>query len=164
MLGDRTVRASLRHKAEHLTLAFGELVEGAALALAGDEARHDRRIDHAFAFVDPAERVRDDGNLRDPVLQEVSGALGGLLQQTGCVARVQIMRQDEDAGIRVAAADLLRRDEPVVALIRGDRKSTRLNSSHLVISYAVFCLKKKNTQELCDCGPIIELGAKRLNE
>src|SRR5256885_7982745 len=28
-------------------------------------------------------------------------------------------------------------------LISGDRKSTRLNSSHLVISYAVFCLKKK---------------------
>src|SRR2546426_5902737 len=28
--------------------------------------------------------------------------------------------------------------------ILGDRKSTRLNSSHLVISYAVFCLKKKN--------------------
>src|SRR5205807_4863984 len=27
---------------------------------------------------------------------------------------------------------------------RGDRKSTRLNSSHLVISYAVFCLKKKS--------------------
>src|SRR5256885_5596678 len=26
---------------------------------------------------------------------------------------------------------------------RSDRKSTRLNSSHLVISYAVFCLKKK---------------------
>src|SRR5256885_12399143 len=28
-----------------------------------------------------------------------------------------------------------------------DRKSTRLNSSHLVISYAVFCLKKKNNTE-----------------
>src|SRR5258705_5923431 len=28
----------------------------------------------------------------------------------------------------------------------GDRKSTRLNSSHLGISYAVFCLKKKKTQ------------------
>src|SRR5256885_15613287 len=27
--------------------------------------------------------------------------------------------------------------------VGGDRKSTRLNSSHLVISYAVFCLKKK---------------------
>src|SRR5256885_4589051 len=30
-------------------------------------------------------------------------------------------------------------------LDEADRKSTRLNSSHLVISYAVFCLKKKNT-------------------
>src|SRR5438552_6319284 len=28
---------------------------------------------------------------------------------------------------------------------RSDRKSTRLNSSHQIISYAVFCLKKKNT-------------------
>src|ERR1039457_7435282 len=32
-------------------------------------------------------------------------------------------------------------------LIYIDRKSTRLNSSHLVISYAVFCLKKKNTNK-----------------
>src|SRR5437867_9025560 len=29
--------------------------------------------------------------------------------------------------------------------VPGDRKSTRLNSSHRTISYAVFCLKKKNT-------------------
>src|SRR5256885_8369410 len=31
-----------------------------------------------------------------------------------------------------------------------DRKSTRLNSSHLVISYAVFCLKKKKQQQSTD--------------
>src|SRR2546426_3258157 len=31
-------------------------------------------------------------------------------------------------------------------IIASDRKSTRLNSSHLVISYAVFCLKKKKKQ------------------
>src|SRR5437879_9581892 len=30
----------------------------------------------------------------------------------------------------------------------GDRKSTRLNSSHRCISYAVFCLKKKNNKEV----------------
>src|SRR5256885_11822451 len=30
-----------------------------------------------------------------------------------------------------------------------DRKSTRLNSSHLVISYAVFCLKKKKQEYTC---------------
>src|SRR3712207_7122287 len=33
-------------------------------------------------------------------------------------------------------------------LIQRDRKSTRLNSSHANISYAVFCLKKKNNDEL----------------
>src|SRR5256885_6420052 len=36
-----------------------------------------------------------------------------------------------------------------------DRKSTRLNSSHLVISYAVFCLKKKNrspSEPPCSCS------------
>src|ERR1022692_4315507 len=32
-----------------------------------------------------------------------------------------------------------------------DRKSTRLNSSHLVISYAVFCLKKKKTRKVHEC-------------
>src|SRR3712207_7109834 len=31
-----------------------------------------------------------------------------------------------------------------VGMVAGDRKSTRLNSSHANISYAVFCLKKKN--------------------
>src|SRR5207253_10826706 len=30
-----------------------------------------------------------------------------------------------------------------LSLVRSDRKSTRLNSSHVAISYAVFCLKKK---------------------
>src|SRR3712207_8283393 len=34
-----------------------------------------------------------------------------------------------------------------------DRKSTRLNSSHANISYAVFCLKKKNTNQLPPLNP-----------
>src|SRR5256885_10985341 len=40
-----------------------------------------------------------------------------------------------------------RRGRRAAPLRRQDRKSTRLNSSHLVISYAVFCLKKKKTSE-----------------
>src|SRR3712207_7091198 len=35
--------------------------------------------------------------------------------------------------------------------LEGDRKSTRLNSSHANISYAVFCLKKKNIISSNDC-------------
>src|SRR5947207_7254710 len=45
-----------------------------------------------------------------------------------------------------AIATSLIRDAERLALAEGDRKSTRLNSSHTVISYAVFCLKKKTNE------------------
>src|SRR5688500_20142892 len=45
-----------------------------------------------------------------------------------------------DGTVAVPLAAVARRTESHIQL---DRKSTRLNSSHLVISYAVFCLKKK---------------------
>src|SRR2546426_1298998 len=41
-----------------------------------------------------------------------------------------------------------------------DRKSTRLNSSHLVISYAVFCLKKKKHRK-CRPAPVPEQRSRR---
>src|SRR5256885_13653884 len=49
--------------------------------------------------------------------------------------------------------------DSVAVVLKRDRKSTRLNSSHLVISYAVFCLKKKKNnymfylQECCTSEP-----------
>src|SRR2546426_7540081 len=56
-------------------------------------------------------------------------------QQDQCIT----LRLVED-GQEVGAA---RPPAPAPRDHEGDRKSTRLNSSHLVISYAVFCLKKK---------------------
>src|SRR4030042_2116991 len=50
----------------------------------------------------------------------------------------------QDRVIVVRTLHLL--DEPNVAII--DRKSTRLNSSHGYISYAVFCLKKNNIRKV----------------
>src|SRR5690349_22079165 len=41
---------------------------------------------------------------------------------------------------------------------RQDRKSTRLNSSHVEISYAVFCLKKKNDYDILFALCYLELG------
>src|SRR5208283_2972160 len=40
----------------------------------------------------------------------------------------------------------------------GDRKSTRLNSSHITISYAVFCLKKKNDPRKYDFSKVGRLN------
>src|SRR4051812_49960984 len=52
-----------------------------------------------------------------------------------------VMRRDECVDAGDVGVDLLLR--PIGH--RGDRKSTRLNSSHMSISYAVFCLKTKKT-------------------
>src|SRR5258705_9084472 len=43
---------------------------------------------------------------------------------------------------------------PSACPVRSDRKSTRLNSSHLGISYAVFCLKKKKSAHLLLQRPV----------
>src|SRR5260221_4292089 len=79
-----------------------------------------------------------------------------------------LFRSDHDARGTVAVLHVERdaRDElHELADVEGrDRKSTRLNSSHTVISYAVFCLKKKNTTSrarlcsFCDCKFCAELA------
>src|SRR5256885_8336648 len=51
--------------------------------------------------------------------------------------------QRPDQGAQASGPATRIRDDPLAYEKAGDRKSTRLNSSHLVISYAVFCLKKK---------------------
>src|SRR5256885_7961916 len=58
-----------------------------------------------------------------------------------------LLKQPAEAATRLADAIRAVRERVRACSVCGtlDRKSTRLNSSHLVISYAVFCLKKKNT-------------------
>src|SRR5437870_7707805 len=46
---------------------------------------------------------------------------------------------------------------PVIRIAFRDRKSTRLNSSHVAISYAVFCLKKKKKSKKTNDGHMINL-------
>src|SRR3712207_7483811 len=59
-----------------------------------------------------------------------------------------LLPDDQVLRLDVAVDDLLLVDvlERLTCLPRPDRKSTRLNSSHANISYAVFCLKKKKKQ------------------
>src|SRR3712207_7233240 len=56
---------------------------------------------------------------------------------------------DREAGLKPELADAIRRElaAALAAPELQDRQSTRLNSSHANISYAVFCLKKKKLRE-----------------
>src|SRR2546426_9281789 len=75
-----------------------------------------------------------------PLLKEVAGVFTA---DVGIAGTWQAPRLRGGLVIRDAAATI-----PTLNVrYEGDRKSTRLNSSHLVISYAVFCLKKKKKRE-----------------
>src|SRR2546426_5705436 len=65
-------------------------------------------------------------------------------EETGPIGREQQRRKDSGH----------EEDESV----QQDRKSTRLNSSHLVISYAVFCLKKKKKKSRNDLAIRMNVG------
>src|SRR5439155_4578187 len=60
---------------------------------------------------------------------------------------VQASGQLNDAAAFRPIIVTYRNGSPVRLQELGDRKSTRLNSSHVAISYAVFCLKKKKKKE-----------------
>src|SRR5438874_9109455 len=69
----------------------------------------------------------------DPELHRRFGLVQALLE-----------RPPERRPVKVAVAEVFFPHDAVPA---GDRKSTRLNSSHVEISYAVFCLKKKKKKK-----------------
>src|SRR5256885_13220642 len=83
---------------------------------------------------------------RPEILDRVRKALGDRYDVITAVGRggtASIFGAYDKSGQRVAIKVLHPELTVSVAADRLDRKSTRLNSSHLVISYAVFCLKKK---------------------
>src|SRR5437867_10692670 len=59
------------------------------------------------------------------IVQDVSRSVTGMASQNGVQLDCEIAEEE--------------------LIVLGDRKSTRLNSSHRTMSYAVFCLKKKKT-------------------
>src|SRR2546426_5108340 len=81
-------------------------------------------------------RSRDLLRLGEPEGGPRLAAVGGLPDPVagGDIATDRVLAGADVDDIRIRLGDAERAE---------DRKSTRLNSSHLVISYAVFCLKKK---------------------
>src|SRR5690606_40728382 len=78
-------------------------------------------------------------------ITQVSGHRQRPLEAVGCSRTVADAAQraaeaDQGHGLPDPVAELLLQDQRLLTMI--DRKSTRLNSSHVKISYAVFCLKK----------------------
>src|SRR2546426_10937481 len=114
----------VRGRGQHVAI-LREVGLGAERAVAGD---------------DLGVRVREAQQTVGRLYHAVDTAAGGAVdvgikaveKHVAGVQHVGLLEPHCDVGVGVRRRD-----------VRQDRKSTRLNSSHLVISYAVFCLKKK---------------------
>src|SRR5437773_3089113 len=110
-------------------------------------------------FAVPATGPKSGGAyLRHTPRRELDIAVVGVASQVsladGVCTKVRIaLAAVAPVPVRATAAEQALEGQPLTsqAIARADRKSTRLNSSHITISYAVFCLKKTkhNTTTLC---------------
>src|SRR2546426_2914510 len=99
--------------------------------------------------------IEDQPKVRDSLLEAALGFVQSAARLSGirCIALIGSIVSDrpspKDIDLVVYVADdadlapLASTARRLQGRLQRDRKSTRLNSSHLVISYAVFCLKKK---------------------
>src|SRR3989454_4680379 len=124
----------------------------AAVALGGDVLAH--RL-HGLARDDAAADRGLDGHLEELARDDRAEPLD---QRLALLVRLVPVDDDRERVDGLAVEQDVELDEIRGAEVRElvverrDRKSTRLNSSHLVISYAVFCLKKKKQKQKKQCS------------
>src|SRR5262245_2976488 len=105
-LRDPPVGMPLRHEAEDLALARGQLVERPRLAGPVEQPVDDRGVEYALAVRDPPERVAQDTRVTDAFLQQVARPGWEAGEEARRVAGVEIARQEQDGGAGVVLPDL----------------------------------------------------------
>src|SRR5207253_10343291 len=108
---------------------------------------------HHFAFHAPATPSLYTLSLHDALPIFLVPGWSGLTASAGSHEEVRARRKNaNEFPAEISLSPLVTEEGLLVTSairdITEDRKSTRLNSSHVAISYAVFCLKKKNNNRL----------------
>src|SRR2546427_5969781 len=96
-----------------------------------------RRFSFFFFFNDTATTEIYTLSLHDALPICFAAMAFAILRGTGVLELFEVGEQERQGSL----------DALVEAIVQADRKSTRLNSSHSQISYAVFCLKKKKKSD-----------------
>src|SRR6266699_3125349 len=107
---------ALSEERQQLLFRIGEGGDRASAAPTAHQPGDDRRVDDALAVCNAANGVREHGDVGDTVFEEVADSLGVLLEQPRRIARLNVLRENEDAYLRIEPADLLGSDQPLVRL------------------------------------------------
>src|SRR5688500_1509781 len=130
----RQMHRLARRRLTVVAAAFGTLgIQASALAAQGASAAQDRRpVVAVLDYINASMRTDADYKVLSKGIATVLAARLGETDSVRIVTREKLNEIIAEQNLGTSGRD---------------RKSTRLNSSHLVISYAVFCLKKKKRRE-----------------
>lgn len=115
---DSRVRSALGHKAEHLALARCEIADLPRDARSRDQALDDLGIQGRPAARHAQDRGREQRQIADPILQQVSNPLGAFADQLERISGFEMLGEDYDADAGMIRAYLPHRAQPVVAVRR----------------------------------------------
>src|SRR6266516_2356204 len=116
-LRDRLVRATLGHERQHFPLPVAELLDRVVPSPGPPhEKRNDGGIEHRPTAADTPDGIGKLGEIGNPILEEVSDALGAVAQELEGIAGTCVLGEHEDAHIREARADLPRGAEAPIGI------------------------------------------------
>jgi DNA-binding CsgD family transcriptional regulator len=89
-VGDSLVREAFADEAQDFALAVGKVGERIHPRAAADDLGDDGRVDHRLAVGDAAERIEEERDVEDAVLEQVADSLGMLLERTGYLLKDRV--------------------------------------------------------------------------
>src|SRR5690625_6358104 len=110
--------------------------------------------DHSFTFLRQVRLREMDMKKNKPKYKLIVDAAVKVIAQNGYHSS-QVSKIAKEAGVA---------DGTIYLYFKKDRKSTRLNSSHVAISYAVFCLKKKQYKRQNPLDVSLFIGLNNINK
>src|SRR5215211_9075909 len=118
LVRDPLVGAAPCHQLEHVPLARREAGEGVVAAPPRQQRRHDDRVERRAAIGDAPDRRYELLDVADPVLQQVTGAFGGLGQELHRQPELDVLREHEHTDGGMLHPDPERGPHPLVLVRR----------------------------------------------
>jgi len=115
--GDRGVRTALGHQGEHLAFAGREVGHRTPAARPGNHSLDDLRVERRASTRDAADGIGEQGEVTDPMLEEIANPFGMVADKLQRVARLDVLRQDQNADLRLSGAYLSRGAQPIVGVV-----------------------------------------------
>src|SRR5882724_1120920 len=118
LVADAPIRPPFSHQGQHLPFARRQLLQRILHAATAEELRDDLRVDRCPPATDTPDGLEEIVDLDHPVLQQVAKSFRALAEELHGVLRLDHLRENQQADLRVPLSDLPSRTRTFVGLCR----------------------------------------------